>query len=1097
MTNFDFLQTENSFDAFASVALAAEQVRHNDIKESITRCRQALEIAVKWMYSVDCSLVKPYQDHFQTLISADEFQNLVGVDLKRRIEFIRKMDHLVTRTRKKVTEEQADLCLENLFIFLDFVAHCYGESNAERQFDPSLLKQEQADVALSHDLDISLDTLMDENKALKAEGCFSTRREKRQKTYIPKPLALSEYQTRKIYIDTMLLDANWVEGKNWRNEVELTGMPNASGIGFADYVLYGDDHKPLAVIEAKSTCTDVSKGRHQAKLYADLLKTKHHPRPVIFLTNGFDTHIDDGQYPERKVATIYSKRDLEKLNNLKRTRASLQLATVDPNIAGRYYQIGAIKAVCDAFEQGNRRKALLVMATGSGKTRTVIALCKILLDQGWVSNILFLADRNSLITQAKRNFTNLLPDLTVSNLCEDTPNYQAHGIFSTYQTMMNVIDSAKDKEGKIFTNGHFDLVICDEAHRSIYNKYKDIFTYFDAPLVGLTATPIAEIDRNTYDIFLLEKGMPTYGYELAQAVKDGFLVDFLSVETSLKFIEQGIVYDGLSDDEKEEYEKTFKNEDGDLPESMSSAALNSWIFNRDTIVKALHILMDQGLHINYGETLGKTIIFAKNHKHAEKILEVFGDEYPHLQGYAKVIDNYMTYAQSAIDDFSRADQLPQIAISVDMLDTGIDVPEILNLVFFKTVMSKAKFWQMIGRGTRLCPGLVDGKQKEQFYIFDFCGNFEFFRMNKGKASANMLALQGAIFNLKMQMISKLQHLEFQTEDLIAYRERLISEVSTKVGELNRSHFAIRQHLKYVDLYEDPVNYGTVTYEDTRNIAEELAPLILPDEDEICAVRFDALMYGIEVAHLIGNAYSRARKDLLKRVSEIARVANIPEVMMQAALIDTILHTSHLDHAGIGEFEHIREKLRNLMKYIPKSSVVYETDFQDDILSMEWKESELENDDLRNYKAKAESYIRNHQDNETIVKLRSNRPLTTSDIQELERILWCEVGTEEDYNSEYRQMPLGEFVRGIVGLDMHAAKAAFADYLDSTKLDSRQIYFVNQIVEYIVHIGLMKDLSVLQGSPFTDQGSISDIFSDLSMWERIHKVITQINSNAVA
>ena len=408
-------------------------------------------------------------------------------------------------------------------------------------------------------------------------------------------------------------------------------------------------------------------------------------------------------------------------------RTSLKNIMVDRKIAGRYYQEGAIKAACDAFAR-NRRKALLVMATGSGKTRTVIALCDVLLQHGWVKNILFLADRNSLVTQAKRSFVNLLPDLSVTNLCEEKDNYTAHCVFSTYQTMYNVIDSVQDEEGKLFTCGHFDLVICDEAHRSVYNKYRDIFNYFDAPLVGLTATPKDEIDKNTYEIFELENGVPTYGYELAQAVKDGYLVDFLSVETKLKFMEQGIVYDDLSDADKQAYEDTFEDENGELPESIASSALNEWIFNEDTIRQVLNTLMTHGLTIDYGNKLGKTIIFAKNHTHAEKILSVFNQEYPHLPGFAKVIDNYMTYAQSAIDEFSDPKKLPQIAISVDMLDTGIDVPEVLNLVFFKKVMSKAKFWQMIGRGTRLCPGLLDGKDKDKFYIFDFCGNFEFFRI---------------------------------------------------------------------------------------------------------------------------------------------------------------------------------------------------------------------------------------------------------------------------------------------------------------------------------------------------------------------------------
>ena len=1097
MTNFDFLKKESQFNAFADVAISAEKILHIDKDACILNCRRAMEFAVKWMYSVDGDLIMPYQDTLVSLMNTEEFRQIVDYSLWRRMDFIRKMGNNAAHSGKKVTIEQAQLCLENLFIFLDFVDYCYGNHYEEREYDVALVAVDTAPTLAPVDSipDIDLEALIKENKALKAE--LTEKRQAQQDSYVPKPLELSEYKTRKIYIDSLLMDAGWTEGKDWINEVELVGMPNKSDVGFADYVLYGDDGKALAVIEAKRTCVDVSKGRQQAKLYADLLEKKYHRRPVVFLTNGFETRLVDNQYPERPVAAFYSKRDLEKLFNLQTMRSSLKHVMINKDIAGRYYQEAAVKAVCNALDEKNRRRALLVMATGSGKTRTVISLVDVLLQHGWIKNVLFLADRNSLVTQAKRSFVNLLPDLSVTNLCEEKDNYSAHCVFSTYQTMMNCIDSVKDEEGKLFTCGHFDLVICDEAHRSIYNKYKDIFNYFDAPLVGLTATPKDEIDKNTYEIFQLESGVPTYGYELAQAVKDGYLVDFLSVESKLKFIEQGIVYDELTEEERQEYEDTFEEEDGELPESISSAALNERVFNEDTIKQVLHTLMTEGIRIDYGETLGKSIIFAKNHKHAEKILEVFGKEYPNLHNYAKVIDNYMTYAQSAIDEFSEPHKMPQIAISVDMLDTGIDVPEVVNLVFFKKVMSKAKFWQMIGRGTRLCPGLLDGEDKDKFYIFDFCGNFEFFRMNKGKPTANMIALQGAIFGLKFEITYKLQDIAYQTERLIAYRKLLVGDMAGKVNELNRENFAVRQHIKYVDQYANEANYNCLTYEDTLMVREELAPLILPDEDEASAVRFDALMYGLELAYLAGKKYTRGRNDLIKKVNAIASVANIPEIMAQSDLINKILKTDYLDNADIDDFEHIRENLRGLMKYIPKVNLRYDTDFKDELLSVEWKESELENDDLKNYKAKAEFYIRQHQDNLVIAKLKSNIPLTKVDVEELEKILWNEIGTKQDYEAEYGQKPLGELVREIVGLDMNAAKAAFSRYLEDTSLDDRQIYFVNQIVEYIVHNGVMKDLSVLQEAPFTDRGSVVELFTDLNVWMGIRGVIDQINANAAA
>ena len=1101
MTNFDYLRQEPKFNSFSDVAIAAEKILKIDKEASVINCRRAMEFAIKWMYSVDDFLEMPYQDKLISLMSTENFHDLVDDSLWKRLDLIRKTGNRAAHNGRKIKEDEAILCLENLFIFMDYVSYCYSDSYEERQYDLSLLTDPQMEPVIikSSDDDVDLKALIAENKALKEE--LTAKRAEQQQTYVPKPLDLSEYKTRKIYIDSMLLDAGWTEGKDWLNEVELPGMPNKSEVGFADYVLYDDSHRPLAIVEAKRTCADVAKGRQQAKLYADLMEAQYNRRPVVFLTNGFETRIIDNQYPERKVSVIYSKRDLEKLFNLQTMKINLNHISIDKKIAGRYYQEGAIKAVCDSFDKRNRRKALLVMATGSGKTRTVIALCKILLDSGWVKNILFLADRNSLVTQAKRNFANLLPDLSCSNIVEEKNNYTAHCIFSTYQTMMNVIDSVQDDQGKIYTCGHFDLVICDEAHRSIYNKYRDIFNYFDAPLVGLTATPKDEIDKNTYGVFDLENGVPTYGYELAQAVKDGYLVDFITVETKLKFIEEGIAYDELSEEDKEAYEATFKFEDSELPEKISSSALNTWIFNEDTIKQVLNILMNDGLKVDYGEKIGKTIIFAKNHDHAEKILEVFNKQYPELskcgQPFAKVIDNYMTYAQSAIDEFSDPQKMPQLAISVDMLDTGIDVPEVLNLVFFKKVMSKAKFWQMIGRGTRLCPGLMDGEDKSKFYIFDFCGNFEFFRMNQGRATANIIALQGAIFTLKFEIAYKLQELEYQVERLITYREKLVRMMVDKVQELNRENFAVRQHLKYVDTYSVDANYNGITFEDTLLIKEELAPLILPDQDEASAVRFDALVYGMELAYLAGKGYGRHKSDLFRKVNAIASVGNIPEIQAQAELIKKILHTDYVENAGIDELESIRLNLRNLMKYLSKDVIKYDTNFTDEILSTEWKESELENDELKNYKAKAEFYVRQHQDNIAIAKLKMNKPLTEMDVESLEQILWEEVGSKNDYEKEYGHKPLGEFVREIVGLDMNTAKEAFSAFLNDINLDSRQIYFVNQIVEYIVHNGMMKDLSVLQESPFTDKGSVVELFTDLTVWMGIRKVIDRINANAAA
>ena len=1094
MTNFDYYKKEKDFESFIDIAIVAEKSYQMDINTCILNCRRAMEMAIKWMYSIDMELHMPYKDSLGTLMYDDTFRAILTDDIWNRLEFIRKEGNLAAHNEKPKSKNEAKLCLYNLFCFVDFLYYTYSYDYEERKYDASLLEQEtkeKIDVQIS---DIDLKQLIEENKALKEE--LSKRRTEKQ-PYVSKPMELTEYQTRKAYIDELLRDAGWVENRDWINEVQLEGMPNKSEVGFADYVLYDDMHKPLAVVEAKKTCVDVAKGRQQAKLYADILEKEYQRRPVIFLTNGFETRIIDNQYPERKVSSIYSKRDLEKYFNLINTRGHLRFISVKKNIAGRYYQEEAIKAVCEDFDQKNRRKSLLVMATGSGKTRTVIGLVDVLLQEGWIKNVLFLADRNSLVTQAKRSFVNMLPELSATNLVEDKENYNAHAVFSTYQTMTGCIDTVKEEDKKLFTCGHFDLIICDEAHRSIYNKYKDIFTYFDSPIVGLTATPKDEIDKNTYEMFELENGVPTYGYELSQAVKDGYLVDFLSVETELKFITDGITYDQLSEEEKQEYEDTFSDENGNIPAKIESSALNSWVFNEDTIKKVFRTLFEHGIKINYESMIGKTIIFAKNHLHAERIFDVFNKTYPELNGYAKVIDNYTNYAQSAIDEFSEGNKLPQIAISVDMLDTGIDVPEVVNLVFFKKVMSKAKFWQMIGRGTRLCPGLIDGEDKSKFYIFDFCGNFEFFRMNKEKVSSNMIAVQGAIFNLKFQMVFKLQDINYQTDSLKQWRTTLIKELVSKVQELDRARFDVKQHIKYVDKYSNPDEYNILTYEDCLDVKKELVSLIKPDEDEINAVRFDALMYGIELAYLEGKNYLKGKTDLINKTIAISSIANIPAIQVQAELIEKILHTEYLYDADINDFEYIRKSLRDLIKYIPRGKKSYDTHFEDDILSVEWNESNLDQTNLQNYKEKIEYYIKQHvTDTQAISKLKENQPLSKDDIKDLEEIIWNQIGTKQDYYSEFGDKPLGEFVREIVGLDMNAAKEAFSKYLDETVLNRNQIYFVNQIIEYVVRNGLMKDMSVLQESPFTDKGTVADLFGDnINLWSGIREVINTINRNA--
>lgn len=1127
-SNFDFLKQEARFSSFTDVAIEAERVFHISLGSSAIGCRTAMEFAVKWMYDIDAGLKMPYEDRLATLINTPEFRAIVSFDTWRRIDYIRRLGNDATHKPKSLNKDMVLFGLQNLHVFLNFIACSYGEDISQTTFDSSLperqegltsdileklanfeqlkigLKEANAAEMISEALKEKIGDVFFFQKYsgyIKAE--LTARREAQVQNFVPVPLNPTESITRKAYIDVLLIDAGWERNKNWTEEYELSGMPNRSEVGYADYVLFGDDGRPLAVIEAKKTSVDVAVGRQQAKLYADLLEKKFGQRPIIYMTNGFLTRMwNDGKngYPERKVSSFYSKRDLEKEFHKMTLRTHLDNVRVDDNISGRYYQKEAIRNVCYTFDRENRRKALLVMATGSGKTRTVAGLVDVLMQNGWVKNVLFLADRTSLVLQAKRAFANMLPSLSITNLAEDKDHPQARAVFSTYQTMMNCIDNTQDEEGnKLFTCGHFDLIICDEAHRSIYNKYRDIFTYFDALLVGLTATPKDDIDRNTYDTFELESGVPTYGYELEQAVNDQYLVDYSSIETNLRFISAGITYDQLSEEEKQEYEDKFADgETGEIPESIGGSALNEWVFNYDTIRKVLNTLVSHGLKVDYGNRIGKTIVFAKNHLHAEKIFEVWNKEFPHYpSNYCRVIDNYTNYAQSLIDDFSKADGMPQIVISVDMLDTGIDVPEILNLVFFKKVLSKAKFWQMIGRGTRLCPGLLDGDDKKEFYIFDFCGNFEFFRVTGHIQSAlSTRSLSEQIINLKAEIAFKLQDLAYQTDDLIVFRKSLVADMLGKVQSLSRENFAVRQHMQYVELFSHENTYQALTFENTLQMAEHIAPLVEPDIDDVSAIRFDALMYQIERAYLVGKENRRGMHDLLGKINALTHLGTIPAIRAQADFLNILLHTNYLEGAGINEFEKIRSELRDLMKYVPGDPLMrYDTNFTDTIEQMDFRESDLSSNHLENYKKKINFYIRQHRDNPAITKLKTNVPLSPLDVIELEKILWSELGSKDDYEKEYGNMPMGELIRSIVGLDIHAANEAFSQFLSDVSLDPRQTYFVKQIVDYIVKNGMMKDLRVLTGSPFNDRGSVADVFADVTVWSGIMRVIERINENA--
>ncbi|HKL84167.1 MAG TPA: DEAD/DEAH box helicase family protein, partial [Bacilli bacterium] len=657
----------------------------------------------------------------------------------------------------------------------------------------------------------------------------------------------SEAETRKLYIDLYLREAGWtvLDKDNVKLpekagiEIKVNGMPNNQGIGFVDYVMYGSNGKPLAIIEAKKTSVSPIKGKEQALLYAKCLEREYGYLPIIYYTNGYQIWIiDQLGYPARQVFGFYMIKELEYLMKL-RHRGLIKDLTVDETITDRAYQKMAITNVVETFNH-YRRKALLVMATGTGKTRTAISLVELLTRNHWIKNVLFLADRTALVTQAKRNFNKLLPNYTISVLSDKDkePDLNARLVFSTYQTMINLIDG----DDRTFGIGRFDLIIIDEAHRSIFNKYKAIFTYFDSLLVGLTATPRDEIERSTYSLFDLEEGLPTFHYEMDEAVNDHYLVGYTVLDRTTKFLKQGVKYSALSDEEKEEFEKTFITPEGDLPTELSGADFFKKIYNDNTVDLVIQTLMNEGLKVNGGDLIGKTIIFAFNHIHAELIVKRFEKLYPELgPEYCKLVDNYVTYAQSIIDNFSVRGNLPQIAVSVDMLDTGIDVPDILNLVFFKRIYSKIKFVQMIGRGTRKSDDIFGyQKHKQQFYIFDFCDNFSFFEMNpEGRAVNQGYSLTQKVFQMKLDLLFELQKQEHQTKDFHkAYYESIRSELYQTIKNFNRDRILVRDNLPLVDKYSLESKWTYLSKFDIQEIKYNLTLLVDSDKDVESAKAFD-------------------------------------------------------------------------------------------------------------------------------------------------------------------------------------------------------------------------------------------------------------------
>ena len=1120
MSNFTFLQSE--WPLLFDAATKAESMAHSDARASCFYARRTLELAVAWLYKYDPALRLPYQDHLSALIHEPTFHQTVGDAVFTKTKLIKDLGNLAVHSTRKITSTDALTVTRELFHVCYWLARTYGQKSRPApnlSFSIALLPQStsasiqtldqlQKLEAQLHERDEKLTTLL-ANKTALDEELKKLREEfaaaKKANAAQPDTHDYSETETRDYFIDLLLKEAGWPLDKPQDREFEVSGMPNNAGTGFVDYVQWGDDGKPLAIVEAKRTKRDAKVGQQQAKLYVDCLEAKYAQRPIIFYSNGYEHWMwDDANSPPRAVQGFFKKSELELMIQRRTTRKLLATAPINEAIVERYYQTRAIRRIGEAFETDRQRKALVVMATGAGKTRTVIALTDLLMRCSWAKRVLFLADRLALVRQAVNAFKMHLPDSSPVNLVTEK-NTEGRVCLSTYPTMMGLIDEATEGQRR-FGVGHFDLIIIDEAHRSVYQKYRAIFEYFDSLLVGLTATPKDEIDHNTYGLFDLESGVPTDAYALDDAVADHYLVPPKAVSVPLKFQREGIKYDELSEEEQEQWDALEWNEDGTAPREVDPAALNKWLFNTDTVDKVLAHVMTRGQKVAGGDRLGKTIIFAKNNEHAEFIAERFNIAYPHYKGeFARVITYKTEYVQSLIDKFYIKDSAPHIAISVDMLDTGIDVPEVVNLVFFKAVRSKTKFWQMVGRGTRLCPNLFEPNvHKEFFYLFDYCQNLEFFSQNPDVTDGTASEPLGTrLFKARLQLIGELeQRKEFGDKAEAEISQETANFLHAQVAAMNIDNFVVRPQRKLVEKYAQQEAWKSLGSEQFGELAQNVAglPTELTDEDED-AKRFDLLILHTQLSILQAKPdYASLRDRIIAIASALEEQPAIPAIRAQMALIQSMMGEEWWEDVTIAMLETARKRLRALVKLIEKGkrNVVY-TDFEDELgegITIDLPEVDT-GMNFERFREKARQFLKAHENHLTLQRLRHNQPLTPSDLDELERMLVEAGGTKEAINrAKEENNGLGIFIRSLVGLDHETAKQAFSQFISSASVSANQIELINLIVDYLTENGVMEP-DRLYESPFTDihsQGPVG-VFS-VEKADQLQDVLREIRQSAV-
>ncbi len=1081
MRNFDYLQELGLNDLYKFCS-TAEELQVSNPELSAVSARKALEYIVSALYLMK-NVEIPERASLFELVDGETFREFIGDErVMMSVHYVRKVGNNAAHNTP-VTKRESFFCLLNIYNVVAAILLKLRVISSIAPFNDTLIpRSPQAPIVTAP----KVVEVTAEAAVVKA----ASKEAVEDNTPVQElPLDISEAETRRLYIDLMLKEAGWevldtegaIQPSKACVEVEVEGMPNNEGIGYCDYVLFGSNGLPLAVVEAKRTSVSPIKGKHQAELYADCLEKRYGIRPVIYYTNGFETYIIDGLgYPSRRLYAFHTESDLELLIQ-QRQRHDITDFSVKDNITDRHYQKMAIKSVCEHFNSKHRR-GLLVMATGTGKTRVSISLVDVLARNGWVKNVLFLADRIPLVGQAHKNFVKLLPHMTTSVLSEDKdPDTTARITFSTYQTMINYID----RDEKAFSVGRFDLIIIDEAHRSIFGKYTAIINYFDALLVGLTATPRDEVDRSTYETFQMEQGVPNYAYELEDAVSEGYLVNYRGFKRGSLILKDGIKYKDLSPKEQEQLEKVWEYEqakkaiDGeDYRRDIRSDEIFKYIFNLDTIDHVLQDLMENGLKVQSGERFGKTIIFAYNHRHAEMIVERFYALYPEYASesseFCALIDNYVTYSKDLIDKFEIRDGNPQIAVSVDMLDTGIDVPDVLNLVFFKIVKSKIKFMQMIGRGTRLSKDVFGpGHDKEFFYIFDWCRNFEYFDKNPdGNKAKTVQSLTEKIFSLRARIAFQLQHQKWQEDEFAReLHDETKAVLKEQVAALSDSHISVRERWEQVSHFKNDDNWVYISEVDVNTLSNEIAPLLPKNTLDESAKKFDVLTMLIELSLLDGETNCvKAVQNVQTIAEKLQEKATLPQVQAKMATIKEVLSEVAWQNVSLKWLEKVRKDLRDLVKFLMGGdNKWFSVDIEDTISD----EGTIDGITPRvTYKQSVLDFLSQNRNLPVLQKIYDMEQLTVADVKELERILWQELGSKEDYNKFTSGMQCGSnvaiFIRSILGIDRKNAVRMFSEFISGNELNADQEDFLMTIISYVCENGDITKEIVVNEAPFDER-----------------------------